>query len=40
VEEVEKAKDTSQADRRAAEATGFDDVMNDCCDSRRTAGTF
>ena len=26
--------DTSQADRRAAEASGFDDVMNDCCDSR------
>jgi hypothetical protein len=26
--------DTSQAERRAAETSGFDDVMNDCCDSR------
>jgi CheY-like chemotaxis protein len=26
--------DTLHADRRAAEASGFDDVMNDCCDSR------
>jgi hypothetical protein len=25
---------TAQADRRAAEASGFDDVVNDCCDSR------
>ena len=28
--------DTPQADRRAAEASGFDDVMNDCCDSRHS----
>ena len=28
------AADTPAADRRAAEASGFDDVMNDCCDSR------
>jgi hypothetical protein len=26
--------DTTVADRRSAEASGFDDVMNDCCDSR------
>src|SRR5262245_7400115 len=26
--------DTSQTDRRAAEASGFDDVMADVCDSR------
>ena len=26
--------DTPQTDRRAAEAGGFDDVMNDCSDSR------
>ena len=26
--------DTPAADRRSAEASGFDDVMNDCCDSR------
>jgi DNA-binding response OmpR family regulator len=26
--------ETSQAERRSAEASGFDDVMNDCCDSR------
>lgn len=25
---------TAQPDRRAAEASGFDDVINDCCDSR------
>ncbi len=25
---------TAQADRRAAEASGFDEVVNDCCDSR------
>ena len=25
---------TALADRRAAEASGFDDVVNDCCDSR------
>jgi hypothetical protein len=25
---------TAQADRRAAEASGFDDIVNDCCDSR------
>ena len=28
------AADTAAADRRAAEASGFDEVMNDCCDSR------
>jgi len=26
--------DTSPAARRSAEASGFDDVLNDCCDSR------
>jgi hypothetical protein len=26
--------DTTLAERRSAEASGFDDVMNDCCDSR------
>jgi hypothetical protein len=26
--------DTTQAARRSAEASGFDDVSNDCCDSR------
>lgn len=26
--------DTTPADRRSAEASGFDDVMNDCCDTR------
>lgn len=26
--------DTSQAERRAAETSGFDEVMSDCCDSR------
>ena len=25
---------TAQPDRRAAEASGFDDVINECCDSR------
>jgi hypothetical protein len=25
---------TPQSDRRSAEASGFDDVVNDCCDSR------
>ena len=28
------AADTPAADRRSAEASGFDDVLNDCCDSR------
>lgn len=28
------ARDTPAADRRSAEASGFDDVVNDCCDSR------
>jgi hypothetical protein len=28
------AAETTPADRRAAEASGFDEVMNECCDSR------
>jgi hypothetical protein len=27
--------DTPVHDRRSAEASGFDDVVNDCCDSRQ-----
>ena len=28
------AAETSHAERRAAETSGFDDVMSDCCDTR------
>jgi hypothetical protein len=32
--------DTAFAARRCAEVSGFDDVMNDCCDSRHLTATI